>query len=113
MSASSTPASGTAAKVSAMTTLSPPSASSLGKPKMSYRSAALTSMSEKIELTALGSLWSAIELSPPLRGWTAFSRFQRPGAGDRNCFGNQSGDANLVKYFERDTEAVKRLGSGP
>src|ERR1044072_460078 len=62
MSLSSTPASGTDAKVSAMTTFSPPSVSSLGKPKMSYRSAALTSMAEKIELTALGSLWSAIEV---------------------------------------------------
>ena len=59
MSVSKTPAVGTDANVSAMTTRSPSLRSSLGYPKRSYTSAALTSMSEKIELTALGSLWSA------------------------------------------------------
>jgi hypothetical protein len=56
MSESSNPARGTAAKVRAMTTFSSPEVSSLGNPKMSYKSAALTSMSEKVEFTALGSL---------------------------------------------------------
>jgi hypothetical protein len=38
-----------------MTTFSSLEVPSLGNPKMSYKSAALTSISEKIEFTALGS----------------------------------------------------------
>src|SRR5579859_1978129 len=70
MSGSKTPVAGAEANVRAMTTFSPPVLSSLGNPNRSYKSAAFTGTSSKIELIAMGSLWSAAlrasdPISPP------------------------------------------------